>query len=204
GSHCAGSAPGHCGSVAPREEPISPRARPASTRIAMPTPGSRPAARHRAPFTRNAIIAAAARGLVLAGGEARAQDGARKASDDAWTVIWPIYLWASGIEGRVGAGGNVIEIDVGFRDLVKKLDGALFLPLELRKGRWAAVLEVIAIRLGDQRALGGRPFDRVDLESDQTLSELSPRYPLTRPGAPPLAALAGPRLWPLSPTSTLQ
>lgn len=169
----------------------------------MPTPGSRPAARHRAPFPRNAIIAAAALGLVLAGGEARAQDGARKASDDAWTVIWPIYLWASGIEGRVGAGGNVIEIDVGFRDLVKKLDGALFLPLELRKGRWAAVLEVIAIRLGDQRAFAGRLFDRVDLESDQTLIELSPRYRLTRPGALTLEALAGLRLWHLSTTLTL-
>jgi len=62
---------------------------------------------------RNAIIAAAALGLALAGGEARAQDSARKASDDAWTVIWPIYLWASGIEGDVGAGGTTrVERDV--------------------------------------------------------------------------------------------
>src|SRR5690606_12827508 len=102
---------------------------------------ARPLPGRRVPLVRRSIgVAAAVLVLGLAGGQARAQDGARKASDDAWTVLWPIYLWASGIEGRVGVGGNVIEVDISFSDVVENLDGALFLPLELRKGRWAAVL----------------------------------------------------------------
>ncbi len=165
---------------------------------------ARPLPGRRVPLVRRSIgVAAAVLVLGLAGGQARAQDGARKASDDAWTVLWPIYLWASGIEGRVGVGGNVIEVDISFSDVVENLDGALFLPLELRKGRWAAVLEVIAIKLGDQRGRPGRVFDRVDFESDQTLIELSPRYRLTRPGPLTLEALAGLRLWHLSTTLTL-
>src|SRR5690606_34511523 len=115
----------------------------------------RPAAGRRVALTPYSIgVAGAVLVMALAGGQARAQEVAREASDDAWTVLWPIYLWASGIDGRVGVGGNVIDVDIGFSDVVEHLDGAVFLPLELRKGRWAAVLEVIAIRLGDQR---GRP-----------------------------------------------
>ena len=54
---------------------------------------ARPLPGRRVPLVRRSIgVAAAVLVLGLAGGQARAQDGARKASDDAWTVLWPIYL----------------------------------------------------------------------------------------------------------------
>ncbi|HEX7050462.1 MAG TPA: hypothetical protein VF188_09700 [Longimicrobiales bacterium] len=133
---------------------------------------------------------------------AHAQNRPRPDRGD-WDVVVGTYLWASGLDGQVGIGDNVVDVDIGFSDVIDHLDGALFLPIEMRKGRWGAVIELMALRLSGQRGTPGPLFDAAELDVDQTLIEISPRYWLVRRGPLAVDALAGIRLWHLSSTLTL-
>jgi len=115
-----------------------------------------------------------------------------------WRFIWGTYLWASGLDGRAGSGNNVVDVDVSFRTVLKNLDGGLFMPIELRKDRWGAVIELIAVKVSHDFDTPGPIFDHVDLESRQTTIELSPRYYLVQEDPLSIEALAGIRLWNLS------
>ena len=46
------------------------------------------------------------------------------------------YLWGTWLDGTMGIGGNLTDVNVGFDDILKNLDFAAMGALELRNGRW--------------------------------------------------------------------
>lgn len=117
---------------------------------------------------------------------------------EGWEVFLTLYLWASGLEGEVGSRGRSTEVDLGFSDIVKDLDGALMLPIELRKGRWGLLSELILIKLSDQSGTPGPLFGSVEVSADETLVHLLPFYRIIPQEPVALDVLAGGRLWQIS------
>lgn len=117
---------------------------------------------------------------------------------EGWEVFLTPYLWASGLQGEVGSRGRSTEVDLGFSDIVKNLDGALMLPIELRKGRWGVLSELILIKLSDQSGTPGPLFGSVEVGVDETLVQLLPLYRIIPQEPITLDVLAGGRLWHIS------
>lgn len=116
-----------------------------------------------------------------------------------WLVEWTPYLWASGLDGNVGIRGQSVHVDLGFSEIVDNLDGALFLPVEMRKGRWGTAIELMLVKLSDQRAVSREVVDEVQVTSHQTLVDLSLRYrPIAGPKPVSVDLIAGARFWQLS------
>lgn len=117
---------------------------------------------------------------------------------EGWEVFLTPYLWASGLDGEVGSRGLSTEVDLGFSDIVEDLDGAFMLPIELRKGRWGLLSELILIKLSSQSGTPGPLFDSVELGADETLVQLLPFYRIIPQEPVTLDVLAGARLWHIS------
>lgn len=130
---------------------------------------------------------------------AAAAVGAAVKAPGGWEVEWTPYLWVSGLVGDVGIRGESAHLDLSFRDLIKNVDGALYLPVEMRKGRWGTGIELMIVRLSDQGGTPGPLFDEVQVSADQAVVELSLRYrPVAGPSPVAVDLLAGGRLWQLS------
>lgn len=119
-------------------------------------------------------------------------------SSEGWEVFWTLYLWAAGLEGEVGSRGRTTDVDLGFSDVVENLDGALMLPIELRKGRWGLLSELILLKLSDQSGTPGPLFGSVEVSADETLVHLLPFYRIVPQDPIAVDLLAGGRLWHLS------
>lgn len=117
---------------------------------------------------------------------------------EGWEVLFTPYLWTSGLEGEVGSRGRSAEVDLSLSDIVKNLDGALMLPIELRKGRWGLFSELILIKLSDQSGTPGPLFGSVEVGADETLVQLLPFYRIIPQDPVALDVLAGGRLWHIS------
>jgi hypothetical protein len=76
------------------------------------------------------------------------------------------YIWTAGIDGDIEVKGRKVDVDVGFDDLIDKVDiGGSFLAV-VQKGMWVNWLQVDYFSLsedGTASALGGA---EVDVESD--------------------------------------
>ena len=59
------------------------------------------------------------------------------AADDGWEFTLSPYAWAAGLNGSVGIGNVVSEVDLSFGDILENLDIGAMLHFEARKGRWA-------------------------------------------------------------------
>ncbi|HEX7119268.1 MAG TPA: hypothetical protein VF212_10795 [Longimicrobiales bacterium] len=179
-----------------------------------PEPGDRPASRRSDrghPILRLALAVLASTLLPTPAAAQAVDAGARRVEWSAtatafapvrqperWEVFWTPYLWAAGVEGEVGSRGRTTEIDLGFSDVVQNLDGALLLPIELRKGRWGVLSELILIRLSDQSGTPGPLFGSVEVSADETLVQLLPLYRIVPQDPVAVDGLAGGRLWHLS------
>ena len=115
-----------------------------------------------------------------------------------WSVQWSPYLWAAGLNGTLGIRGQTSEVDLSFSDVLDKLDGGLFLPVEVRKGRWGVMIELMLMRLSDQAGTPGPLFDEVSVIANQTTVELSARYRILEQQPASVDLLAGARLWHLN------
>lgn len=78
----------------------------------------------------------------------------------AWTFELSPYLWMANIGGQVGFGPLQAEPDVGFLDLVKRLDMGFMLHFEGRKDRWGFFFDGLYMSLsGDAKVdLGHIPL----------------------------------------------
>ena len=115
-----------------------------------------------------------------------------------WVVESTPYVWTAGLDGEVGIRGRTASIDLGFTELLERLDGALFLPVEMRKGRWGTAIEVILVKISNQTGTPGPVFDQVEASADQTVLEISPRYRVAERRPVAVDVLSGGRLWHLS------
>ncbi len=126
-----------------------------------------------------------------------------KLQEREWQVTWVPNLWASALDGQAGVGNNVVDVDMSFSDIFDHLDYAVFLTTEMRKGRWAGVIELLAVKLSGQRAVPRTVFETAELDANQTMIEISPRYRVTPPGRVDVDLIGGIRLWAVSSTLIL-
>lgn len=90
---------------------------------------------------------------------------ARAASDD-WKFEATPYVWAAGIDGDIEVAGRKAEVEVGFDDLIDKVDIAGSFLGVVQKGMWVNWLQVDYLALSNDTkpaALGGA---EVEIESD--------------------------------------
>src|SRR5439155_5264806 len=69
-----------------------------------------------------------------------------------WHVDWvPFYLWFSGLNGNVGAGGVVAPVSVSFSDVFKQLNIGLMSNLDLRRKRVGLFTDLIFMSLSSDQ-----------------------------------------------------
>ncbi|MCA8883953.1 MAG: hypothetical protein KDA50_09455 [Rhodobacteraceae bacterium] len=106
---------------------------------------------------------------LIIGTAAEAQD----TSD--WQFQITPYAWLSGLEGDVGAIPGVPSgsVDLSFGDILDDLDFAGMVMASARNGPWVIYLDTAYVRTSSTEKLGGRVFDRVDVESETANLALS-------------------------------
>ena len=69
-----------------------------------------------------------------------------------WHVDWiPIYLWFSGLQGNVGAGGYVAPVNASFSDVIKNLNIGVMTALDLRRKRIGLFTDIIFMSLSSDQ-----------------------------------------------------
>lgn len=99
-------------------------------------------------------------------------------ASSGWEVTLSMPGWLSGLEGTTGIGGTAVDVDVAFEDLVKQLDMAASLDVEVRKGRWGVILDGMYMKLSSGGQPPGPLFKTVDVEIEQVIAEASLNYRL--------------------------
>ncbi len=108
---------------------------------------------------REAAVAAAAPAAAPAAPEA--------ATAEPWQLSITPYVWGVALKGDVGVGKASANVDVSFSDILKNLNGALMLSLELRKGRFGLLSDTVFANLEDDGAT-----ERNRLKVDATMNQL--------------------------------
>lgn len=85
-----------------------------------------------------------------------------------WNLSAAPYLWLPSIEGSVGAGGLVSEIDLDQGDLLDLIDFAGSVHLRAQKDKWEIFLDVMYIQMGDEFTIGA---DFVSTDVKQAIGE---------------------------------
>ena len=123
------------------------------------------------------------------------------------TTVWKFtvtpYTWAIGIKGDVGVRGQTARVSISFDQVLKHLDGAFLLPVELTKGRFGVGAEVMYVKLSDDRATAGILFTGADAEVKQWIVSLAPRIRVVSTNRVQADVLFGARLWSLDNSVTL-
>lgn len=89
------------------------------------------------------------------------------ASDDGWQFTLSPYAWAAGLDGSVGIGNVVADVDQSFSDIIENLDMAAMLHFEARKGRWAFMLDGFWLRLEADADTPGPFYDGAEAEVEE-------------------------------------
>jgi opacity protein-like surface antigen len=116
----------------------------------------------------NLLLAAAASGLA-----SLAQAGEPDfvmpppASPDKWEFSIGPYAWLSGLDGSVGIGPAVADIDLSFSDIFDHLNYAIFLSLEARKGRWGVQVDTFYVSLSADGSTPGPNYGDANLDVDE-------------------------------------
>ena len=89
------------------------------------------------------------------------------ASDDGWQFTFSPYAWAAGLDGSVGLGNVVANVDQSFSDILENLDIGAMLHFEARKGRWAFMLDGFWLRLEADAETPGPLFGAAEAELEE-------------------------------------
>ena len=123
---------------------------------------------------------------------------------DSWRLTLTPYLWATGISGSVGYGGNQIaSTNITSRSVFQALKFGAMLDAEVHKGNFGFSMDLMYASLGNN---GSRaPDNFVDLGSSTNLSQgvytLAGTYTLFNNKDVYLDALAGARIFNLNSTT---
>ncbi len=96
---------------------------------------------------------------------------------DHWKFMLGSPGWLAGVEGTVGIDGINSDIDVGFKNLVNKIDMVMALRGEASKGRFGIMGELFYLSMSDSLGVGG-PVRKVDVRGDEYLADMTLRWRL--------------------------
>jgi hypothetical protein len=82
-------------------------------------------------------------------------------SEDPISVRAAIYLWATDLNGEMSIRGNTFPVDVGFDQLVDKIDFAFMGLLEVGHGKWSVATDLFYAKLSSDAST-----NRVNAESE--------------------------------------
>lgn len=142
-------------------------------------------------------------GMVALLGAAIAPDGALAAdlggpsASEDWTFTAAAYLWGAGVSGEAGVFGlPPQDIDIGFGDILEKLDFALMGLGEARKDRFLLAGELTYLRLSTGRQTPYRILaDKVDVTSTSWMVSGYAGYSLLDSDFARIDIIGGGRLW---------
>jgi hypothetical protein len=104
---------------------------------------------------------------------ATAQGVIEEGSGDRWRSTLLFYLWATALDGTVAVGGNEVEVDESFSDLVDNLDGAFSARFESHKGKWGYFLDGMYVKLDPSEST---PLGTVDVDVKNLILEAGGVY----------------------------
>ncbi len=116
---------------------------------------------------------------------------------ESWTFLVKPYLFASGLDGTVGSGSNVGDIEADFEDLLSDLNFGAMVSFEVvpPESRWRILTDLMYIQLEDSGTAPGPLMADVDATIDQFIAELTAAYEVLEDGR--LDVLGGLRYWSL-------
>lgn len=124
---------------------------------------------------------------------------AQTQTSDGWRVdVVPLYLWATSLNGDIGAVPGTVPIDLNFEQAAENLGGAFSFHLEASRGRWGTLVDLNFIRLETDAdfTVVGRPVVGT-LELENAIFEAGASYLASESAQ--LAIIGGLRAYTLSP-----
>ena len=124
---------------------------------------------------------------------------AQTSPSDSWKIDFvPLYLWATSLGGKLGAGPATLPVDLDFKQAAENLSGAFSFHLEASRGRWGLLADLNFIKLETDAdfTVAGHPAAG-NLELGNVIFEAGASY-LVGP-SPQLAIIGGLRTYTLSP-----
>lgn len=88
-------------------------------------------------------------------------------ADDSWQFTLSPYAWAAGLNGSVGVGNVVSEVDLSFSDILDNFDIGAMMHFEARKGRWAFLFDGFWLKLQADADTPGPVFGGADIEVEE-------------------------------------
>jgi hypothetical protein len=94
-------------------------------------------------------------------------------NDDGWQFRTAAYIWATDLDGDMVVRGETVPVDVGFDDLISKIEFSFMGVMELRKGRWGLMSDLFYAKLGIE---SDRPLVNIDCEIEQFIGNFAVAY----------------------------
>jgi hypothetical protein len=69
--------------------------------------------------------------------------------ENPWSFTLTPYGWMTSINGTMSAGDRSADVDIAFKDVLKKLDMTMMVAAELRYNRWSFTGDLVYARLHD-------------------------------------------------------
>jgi len=107
---------------------------------------------------------------------------------DTWEFSLAPYLWAVGLDGDMVVGGQPVEMDLDFDELLDEVEYALTFHFQAKKGDWSFIVDPTIIKIESEQKIGPT---KVDVEMDYVLTEALVGYRI----APKWDLLGGVRYW---------
>ncbi len=95
--------------------------------------------------------------------------------EETWKFSLSAPGWMQGVQGTVGIDGLDSKLDLGFKNIVNKIDMATSLRGEVGKGRFGVMGDFFYASASDSLGVGGA-LQKVDVRLDETLADLSLRW----------------------------
>ncbi len=116
---------------------------------------------------------------------ATSRRAATRAADDWQFAVTP-YLWGAGIDGTVKVKGHEADFSKSFDEIIKDLDLAGMINLQVRKGRFGVYTDVTFVGLSDSTTVtspAGAPLVDVSASIDEWIVDFGASWAVAQWGA---------------------
>jgi hypothetical protein len=90
--------------------------------------------------------------LVLLASTSRGLAAQTAAEPENWRIVFTPYVWMSGLEGTIGVGSNISEVDVRFTEGAEDFEFGFAGLLEGRRHPWVVRVDFYYVSLSDEEA----------------------------------------------------